>query len=89
MATLVKIFQKLPLGPLQSLFFGSPSGDISPKKTAKTLIIITYNEKAKRNTCAKNNDNRKNHLAKLAFHIKNFFSPYHKHNLDTIVDAKN
>jgi hypothetical protein len=54
MATLVKIFQKLPLGPLQSLFLGSPSGEISPKKTTKTLIIIiTYNEKAKQNTCAK------------------------------------
>jgi len=54
MAPLVKIFQKLPLGPSQSLFLGSPSGEISPKKTTKTLIIITYNEKAKKqNTCAK------------------------------------
>jgi hypothetical protein len=59
------------------------------KKPTKTLIIITHNEKAKQNTCAKNNDNRKNHVAKLAFHIKNFFSPYHEHNLDTIVDTKN
>jgi hypothetical protein len=35
MVTLVKNFQKIALGPLQSLFFGSPSGEISPKKQQK------------------------------------------------------
>jgi hypothetical protein len=89
MATLVKIFQKIPSRPLQSLFFlGHQVVNFHLKKITKTLIIITYNEKAKQNTCAKNNDNRKNHVTKLAFHIKNFFSPYHEHNLDTMVDMK-
>jgi hypothetical protein len=84
-----KFSKKFLWAPLQCLFLGSPSGELSPKKTTKTLIIITYNEKAKQNTSAKNNENRKNHVTKLVFHIRNFFSPYHGHNLDTIVDMKN
>lgn len=90
MATLVKKFPKNSFGTFAFPFFwGHQVVKFHLKNKTKTLISITYNEKAKQNTCAKNNENRKNHVTKLAFHIRNFFSPYHGHNLDTIVDMKN